>query len=115
MCVRENKLLLVSDEVMEIFQRYPWPGNVRQLKNVIERAVVLAKGNKITLKELPPEYIGNKRQKAMHSSIMTLKELELQAMKNVLQECRGNKSEASRILGISRKAFYKKLKDQEFV
>ena len=115
MCVRENKMLMVSDEVMEIFQRYPWPGNVRQLKNVIERAVVLAKGNKITLKELPPEYIGNKRQKAMHSSIMTLKELELQAMKNVLQECKGNKSEASRILGISRKAFYKKLKDQEFV
>jgi DNA-binding NtrC family response regulator len=115
MCVRENKMLMVSDEVMEIFQRYHWPGNVRQLKNVIERAVVLAKGDKITLKELPPEYIGNKRQKTMHSSIMTLKELELQAMKNVLQECKGNKSEASRILGISRKAFYKKLKEQEFV
>jgi len=115
MCVRENKMLRVSDEVMEIFQRYHWPGNVRQLKNVIERAVVLAKGDKITLRELPPEFIGNKRQKAMHSSIMTLKELELQALKNVLQECKGNKSEASRILGISRKAFYKKLKDQEFV
>ena len=115
MCVRENKMLRVSDEVMEIFQRYHWPGNVMQLKNVIERAVVLAKGDKITLRELPPEFIGNKRQKAMHSSIMTLKELELQALKNVLQECKGNKSEASRILGISRKAFYKKLKDQEFV
>jgi DNA-binding NtrC family response regulator len=115
MCVRENKMLRVSDEVMEIFQRYQWPGNVRQLKNVIERAVVLAKGDRITLRELPPEFIGNKRQKTMHSSIMTLKELELQAMKNVLQECKGNKSEASRILGISRKAFYKKLKNQEFV
>jgi len=105
----------VSDEVMDIFQHYPWPGNIRQLKNVIERAVVLAKGDKITLKELPLEYIGNKRQKDMHSSMMTLKELELQAMKNVLQECKGNKSEASRILGISRKAFYKKLKEQEFM
>ena len=115
MCIRENKVLMVSDEVIEIFQRYHWPGNVRQLKNVIERAVVLARGDKITLREIPPEYIGNKRQKAMHGSIMTLKELELQAMKNVLQECKGNKSEASRILGISRKAFYKKLKDQEFV
>jgi len=115
MCIREKKMHTVSDEVMDIFQHYPWPGNIRQLKNVIERAVVLAKGDKITLKELPLEYIGNKRQKDMHSSMMTLKELELQAMKNVLQECKGNKSEASRILGISRKAFYKKLKEQEFV
>ena len=56
MCVRENKMLTASDEVMDVFQKYHWPGNIRQLKNVVERAVLLAKGDKIVLKDLPIEY-----------------------------------------------------------
>ena len=64
MCTRENKMLIVSDEVMEIFQNAYWPGNIRQLKNIVERAVVLAKGDKITVKELPREFLGTKRHAA---------------------------------------------------
>ena len=115
MCVRENKMLTASDEVMDIFQTYHWPGNIRQLKNVVERAVLLAKGDKITVKDLPIECSRPGRLKEINSSQMTLKEIERDAMKNVLQQCDGNKSEASRILAISRKAFYKRLREHELL
>jgi DNA-binding NtrC family response regulator len=51
--LRENRLFSLSDETMDCFMQYDWPGNVRQLKNVIERAVVLARGERITIEELP--------------------------------------------------------------
>ena len=115
MCVRENKMLTASDEVMDVFQKYHWPGNIRQLKNVVERAVLLAKGDKITVKDLPIECSRPGRLKEINSSQMTLKEIERDAMKNVLEQCDGNKSEASRILAISRKALYKRLREHELL
>jgi DNA-binding NtrC family response regulator len=113
LCLRENKMLTVSDEVMDIFMNYHWSGNVRQLKNVIERAVVLAKGDRITLKELPEELMSFSKRKKSSDSGKTLKELELEAIKKTLQECRGNKSKAAKMLGISRKAFYKRIKEHQ--
>lgn len=111
MCIRENKTLTFADEVIEIFLRYHWPGNIRQLKNVIERAVVLVKGDKITPKDLPAEFLGRRRQKESHPAVMSLKEIEFEALKNALQVCNGNKSKAARTLGISRKSLYKKFKE----
>jgi len=108
-CLREKKDLSVSDEVMNIFQRYSWPGNVRQLKNSIERAVILAREGKITPGDLPEEFASVRKKIGLHLS-KTLREIELQAIKHALSECRGNKSKAARLLGISRKAFYKRLK-----
>lgn len=107
-CIREKKELTVSDEVMKIIQNYPWPGNIRQLKNVIERAVVLTKGRLITLKGLPEEFLSLQEQNETFSK-KTLKDLEIQAIKKALQECKGNKSRAAKMLGISRKTIYKKL------
>ena len=107
-CIREKKVLTVSDHVMRVFQNYNWPGNVRHLKNVIERAVVLGKENMITLKELPEECLSLK-EKTETTFKKTLKDLEIQAIRDTLQECMGNKSKAARSLGISRKAFYKRL------
>ncbi|HEX8948204.1 MAG TPA: sigma-54 dependent transcriptional regulator [Dissulfurispiraceae bacterium] len=110
-CIREKKMLSISDEVMRIFQSYTWPGNIRQLKNIIERAVVLVKGNKITPRELPEEFLSYKRGLESISSLKTLRQLEVHAVRDTLHKCNGNKSKAARALGISRKAFYKKLKD----
>lgn len=113
-CLRERKILTVSDDVMRLFDAYHWPGNIRQLRNTIERAVVLAKKDKITLKELPEEFILSARELGAaeaEPSQKTLKEIELQVIKDTLKECKGNKSRAAKLLGISRKAFYKKLKD----
>lgn len=111
-CMREDKTLSISDDVMDIFMNYSWPGNVRQLKNVVERAVVLATGDTITPRELPDELLSGVREaKAALGSAKSLKELEVQAIRDALQRFKGNKSKAARTLGISRKAFYKRLKD----
>jgi DNA-binding NtrC family response regulator len=110
-CRREKKLAILSEDVVESFKRFPWPGNVRQLKNVIERAVVLAPGRRITLNELPDEMRIARMSDNLPSSITPLRALELQAVRDALRECSGNKSKAARKLGISRKALYKKLND----
>jgi DNA-binding NtrC family response regulator len=109
-CLRENKILTVSDEVINAFRNYHWPGNVRQLRNIIERAVVLAKGDMITLGELPDELKNVKKHHEIRTD-ETLKSLESQAIANALQNCRGNKSKTAKILGISRKALYKRLNE----
>jgi DNA-binding NtrC family response regulator len=110
-CIRENKVLTVSDEVLEIFRNHSWPGNIRQLRNVVERAVVLAKGNKINLRELSEEFSSARRRVRQAGETRTLKEMEGTAIKDALKENSGNKSKAAKALGISRKSFYKRLKE----
>ncbi|MBI5468687.1 MAG: sigma-54-dependent Fis family transcriptional regulator [Deltaproteobacteria bacterium] len=113
-CLREKKILKVSDEVMSIFENYLWPGNIRQLKNVIERAVVLAKESPVTPGELPEELAAVPAEKQQDASQKTLRQMELQVIKDTLENCGGNKSKAAKLLGISRKAFYKRLKELNF-
>jgi DNA-binding NtrC family response regulator len=112
-CLRENKTLLISDEVMGIFRNHSWPGNIRQLRNVIERAVVLANRETITTRELPGELKSHRRRPSRAlDPARTLKAMEAEAIRDALQRSGGNKSKAARMLGISRKAFYRKLKDE---
>jgi DNA-binding NtrC family response regulator len=112
-CVREKKMLTMSDKVISWLHDYSWPGNIRQLRNVIERAVVFAKGEYIALGDLPEEFNPPKEEHSIAvSPRKTLKELELQAIKDSLRRCNGNKSKAAKMLGISRKAFYKRLNDE---
>ncbi len=111
--VRENRPLLLSDEVMEVFLNYNWPGNVRQLKNVIERAVVLAEGHKITIKDLPQDFPISSKDTVNELPIKSLKDLEQLAINEALLRCNGNKSQAAKQLGISRKTFYKRLRGME--
>lgn len=112
-CIREKKTLSVSGDVMEMFMKHSWPGNIRQLKNVVERAVVLAKGKTITPKDLPEEFLSHWKKEIASQPIMTLKDLELQAINEALHVCNGNKSKAAKVLGISRKAFYKRLRETQ--
>lgn len=109
--LRENRMFSFSDEVMELFKQYEWPGNVRQLRNVIERAVVLASGNQIGVHELPDEILRSRQADAPSSPVKSLKHLERQAISEALLLYHGNKSKAARTLGISRKTFYKRLKE----
>jgi DNA-binding NtrC family response regulator len=110
-CARDNKLLSVPDKSMKIFKDYDWPGNVRQLRNIVERAVMLASGDKITHKELPEEVFVQKKLTTNGNLLKTLRELEREALKDALEACKGNKSKASRMLGISRKSMYKRLRE----
>jgi DNA-binding NtrC family response regulator len=123
-CDRERKNLLgVSGQVMRVLQEYHWPGNIRQLSNIMERAVVLAKGREITLKDISEELlqasdeakavpVGTTVKKAKAVPVgTTLRELNIHAIKEALKNSKGNKSQAARTLGISRKAFYNRLKE----
>ena len=109
-CQRENKKLFFSNGVLDILQKYSWPGNVRQLRNVIEQAVVLSRKDSIEESDLPAELLAYaKRGHGISGRLKTLKELEMQAIRKALSQFDGNKSRAARALGISRKSFYKKL------
>jgi DNA-binding NtrC family response regulator len=109
-CIREKKVLTASEEVMSIFQSYSWPGNIRQLRNVVERAVVLSKGNMITQDALTEELMTVNGQNE-NGPPKTLKDLKVKALQDALKECGGNKSRAANMLGISRKAFYKLMRE----
>jgi len=114
-CKREKKEISLLHEVLHAFQAYHWPGNVRQLKNIIERAVVLTKNGSLTLADLPSEFgLFGETTKPV-SDGKTLKEVELQAIRDALRACKGNKSKTAKMLKISRKALYKRLNDEPWV
>ena len=105
----------VDGEVMKRLMAYPWPGNVRELRNVIQRAVILCKGQAITIKDLPLELQNPSQtwwdEKISSSSLPPLKILEKQHIKVVMQQVGGHKGKASRILGIDPKTLYRKIKE----
>ena len=89
---------------------YSWPGNIRELRNCIESAVVLTKGNIISLDDLPP-YIRddtNSGSLKLNTGI-TLAEAERELIRFTLQRERGNKSKAAEVLGIGRKTLHRKI------
>jgi two-component system response regulator HydG len=88
---------------------YPWPGNVRELENCIEHAVVLAKGNRIEVADLPSA-LQLTPSLAVAGTQSTIMENEAKLLKKVLDECGWNKKQAAKQLGISRNTLYRKLK-----
>lgn len=109
-CAREKKMLSISNDVMEVFKHHHWPGNIRQLRNIIERSVILARGKQIMFKDLPEDLALVNAPVPGRKTNKTLRELESETVWSVLKQCGGNKSKAANILGISRKALYNKLK-----
>jgi DNA-binding NtrC family response regulator len=107
---RENRPLSISADALRILQSYHWPGNVRQLKNIIERAITLSKADTITLSDIPVDFM-SLRETDKSLSQKTLRDTESEVIKNTLSECHGNKSKTARMLGISRKALYSRLRD----
>jgi len=102
----------VSPPVLAILYRYPWPGNIRELANVIERAMVIAKGNVILPEHLPPHLFEVRPTPATDAP--RLPELSLQAAEReqilrALQASGGKRIEAARLLGLSRRTLYRKL------
>jgi DNA invertase Pin-like site-specific DNA recombinase len=71
------------------------------------------RGGKISFQDLPAEFLPPPKKMLYQSSMQTLKELEIRAIRETLQKCKGNKSKTAKMLGISRKAFYKRLRDAE--
>jgi DNA-binding NtrC family response regulator len=109
----QNKpVTAISDEVMEVLLNYEFPGNVRELENIIERAVTLSTGGTIELRHLSPDL--QQRQLTVHrrkkDQFMTLEDNEREYIKWVLQQVNGNKTRAAEILGIDRVSLWRKLK-----
>lgn len=108
----DKKIIGFSNEVMSVFRKYSWPGNIRELKNTIKRAVLLTKGEYVTKEVLPIEIINNKEQNNKLHSFNT-KENEKHLILNALDEASNNKTKAAQLLNITRKTLYNKLKEYE--
>ena len=106
----------ISPEAFQKLVDYHWPGNVRELQNAIEYAVVLARQDLITVKELPAEVqlpvALQKRERATPASggAKSLNEMERNAILDALAQCHGNKKRAAELLGIQRPTLYNKMK-----
>jgi two-component system response regulator HydG len=105
-----------NSEVSQLFQQYDWPGNLRELKNVIKRAVLLTTGEEVAMSAIPSEMVEGVREsgaKPKGAPIYDLKVLqeaqEREMIVKTLQEVRFNKSKAARILNIDRKTLYLKM------
>ncbi|HOU93502.1 MAG TPA: sigma 54-interacting transcriptional regulator, partial [Polyangiaceae bacterium] len=107
--------LAVPPEVLRKLTDYTWPGNVRQLENVVERAAVLCRGDALSLADLPEEIAA---AVAVAPSQLTfavgtpLDEVEHRLIRETLKHTEGDKSLAAQLLGISTRTIYRKLGDE---
>jgi two-component system, NtrC family, response regulator AtoC len=108
---RNNKKLAVNPEVLPLLQNYPWPGNVRQLENVVERAVTLNTSGVFDVEDLPEDIQRSHRTtlRDKDRSWLTLEQMEEEYIREVLEAAKGNISRAAEILGIDRRTLYRKL------
>jgi len=111
-----KEIKAIDHEVINILKNYPWPGNVRELKNIIERAVIVTKGDIITLADLPPSILQtqHKGPEVTFKIGMNLDEIEKDAISRTLDFTNGNKTVAAKILGISLKTLHNKIKIYKF-
>jgi len=106
-----------SPHTLDQMLRYDWPGNVRELMNTVERAVVMSRSDYIQPEDLPLEIQNRRQENELESSLhipdegVSLEKMEKEAIIKTLASTSGNKSEAARRLGITRKTLRKKLKD----
>ena len=111
----------LSPEALRAMLAYPWPGNVRELEHALERAALLSEGEAITARDLPPEILapGDELTLSLPGSTEGFKEtmarvirdVEVRLIRRALAQSGSNRTEAARILGISRRALLYKLKE----
>ncbi|MBC7911141.1 MAG: sigma-54-dependent Fis family transcriptional regulator [Pyrinomonadaceae bacterium] len=99
----------LTPAALAAFTAYDFPGNVRELANTIERAVIVSSGQRIEADDLPDSLHAAIAFQKRRTRRQTLAELEADYIKETLAAAKGNKSEAARLLGISRKNLYEKL------
>ncbi len=112
---------LISDDVLQVFHSHTWPGNIRELSNVIERAVVFAQGDRVTLSELPSHLLliaGNAGaadpMSLANSSISvplgtSLEDVEELLIRKTLEATAGDRNMTAKLLGINSRTIYRKL------
>jgi two-component system response regulator HydG len=106
-----KKIVDFSPEVMEIFLAHSWPGNVRELENVIEHAVIIAKRDEISTKDLP-QYLLQKPLQG--EELVTLQDVERNLILKTLKETNWNKHKTAKKLKINRSTLYGKMRRYGF-
>jgi len=105
----------ITDDALARLVAYPWPGNVRELENVMERALILARSEWLTLTELPENLTHAKTPVAREGETLSLRtakrRAEIQAIERALRTTEGNRTHAARLLEISHRALLYKLKE----
>ena len=100
-------------ETIQLFQSYAWPGNLRQMKNVVKYATLLASGRYITRQELPEELLESISKPAITDLSLHDEKHERNLILKALEESGNNKTRAAMLLGIDRKTLYNKLKNYQ--
>ncbi|MGV3611729.1 MAG: sigma-54-dependent transcriptional regulator [Fluviicola sp.] len=104
-----RKTLGIDESFLEKLSLYSWPGNIRELKNIVERAVILAETNTLTVDDLPPEIQFIQEQKNNTLSAFSMASVEKLHIQKVLNHTKGNKAEAARLLEIGIATLYRKI------
>lgn len=105
----------IAPEVIDTLNQYGFPGNIRELENLIERSIVLATGEKINMAQLPPSLTDNSVSvmRFDKNKLPTLYEQEIKYIGWVLDKCGGNRTKAAEILGIDRVSLWRKIKKHD--
>jgi DNA-binding NtrC family response regulator len=108
----------IGPAALDALRRHSWPGNVRELKHAVEAAMVVCEGSEILPEHLPAAAQGApapSAPSAENAPLATLDELELVHIRRALQACNGHRGNAARILGISERNLYRKLKEHRLL
>jgi transcriptional regulator with PAS, ATPase and Fis domain len=101
----------VDNDCLEALKRYSWPGNVRQVRNIIERALIVSQGPLLTVNDLPADFksIGGENSVFQVRVGSSLSEVEKELLRRTIEYAGGNKTKAAEILGISLKTLYNRM------
>jgi two-component system NtrC family response regulator len=111
---KTNKIVKnISGDCIEVLQQHPWNGNIRELKNVIERCIILAETDEITIDSLPLEFQTTSIpvKKGKHLSAFALASVEKLHILKVLNYTKGNKTEAAKLMNIGLTTLYRKIEE----
>jgi DNA-binding NtrC family response regulator len=107
----------VDPALLEAFAKYNWPGNIRELKNALESLVILSGKQTLSAEDLPPRFFKDREASSAEEkfdgeeSTLNLNDLSKQTILKALEACRGNRTEAARQLGMSRRTLHRRLNE----
>lgn len=106
----------IHPQALNLLMHHNWPGNIRELENCVERAIILCQGEQITAKELPLQLNPHGKKQAdssLHATSrgLTLRDMEREMIRTTLEETAGNKSQTAKELGIARQTLLNKIKE----